>query len=102
MISIVIPAYNEQDVIVDTIEKARLSVSTTDLAPAEIIVVDDGSSDETAARATKTGVKVIRHAHNIGYGKSLKDGIAAAQHDTIVIIDADGTYPINRIPDLVR
>lgn len=42
------------------------------------------------------------HPHNVGYGRSLKDGIAAAQYDTIAITDADGTYPVERIPDLLQ
>ena len=40
---------------------------------------------------------MIRHPHNIGYGRALKDGIAAAQYDIIVITDADGSYPIEEI-----
>jgi glycosyltransferase involved in cell wall biosynthesis len=64
-------------------------------------VVDDGSSDETGTRAEQAGARVLRHPHNVGYGRSLKDGIAAARYDIIVINDADGTYPIEAIPDLL-
>ncbi|MFA6449037.1 MAG: glycosyltransferase family 2 protein [bacterium] len=90
MISVVIPAYNEQEAIAPLIERLREK-----LAPVqgyEIIIVDDGSTDKTAAIAGECGAIVVRHPHNAGYGRSLKDGIAAAGNDTIVILDADGTY----------
>jgi glycosyltransferase involved in cell wall biosynthesis len=68
----------------------------------EIIVVDDGSQDATVERALATGIKVISHPHNLGYGSSLKTGIRAAKHDVIVITDADSTYPNERIPLLLE
>ena len=68
----------------------------------EIIVVDDGSQDGTAERALATGVKVISHPHNLGYGAALKTGIRAAKYDIIVITDADGTYPNEQIPLLLK
>jgi glycosyltransferase involved in cell wall biosynthesis len=45
---------------------------------------------------------VVRHPHNLGYGRSIKDGIAAAANDTLVIADADGTYPLDRIPSMLE
>lgn len=101
MISIVIPALNEQAAIVSTIVTIRDTLSKSGLIPYEIIVIDDGSSDSTGQLALDSGARVIRHPHNVGYGLSLKDGIRAAQYDTIVISDADGTYPIDAIPRLV-
>ncbi|WP_128925593.1 glycosyltransferase family 2 protein [Bradyrhizobium guangxiense] len=101
MISIVIPALNEQDEIGRTIARLRQVMSNGAIGPYEVVVVDDGSSDETAARAEAAGARVLRHPHNIGYGRSLKDGIRAAHYDTIIINDADGTYPIEAIPDLL-
>ena len=68
----------------------------------EIIVVNDGSRDATEERAKDAGARVITHPHNVGYGASLKHGIKSALHDTIVISDADGTYPITAIPELLR
>lgn len=98
MISIVLPAYNEGQAIGRTLEDiARV----TALPEHEVIVVDDGSSDRTGEIATAAGARVIRHPDNAGYGRSLKDGIAAARHDTIVILDADGTYPVADIPRLL-
>ncbi len=71
------------------------------LPEAEIVVVDDGSSDGTAAAAERAGARVLRHRFNRGYGAALKTGILAAAHDTIVILDGDGTYPAQHIPALV-
>lgn len=102
MISVVIPAYNEEGIIAQTIASAREVLQKSSLQPFEILVVDDGSKDRTADLAQAAGVRVIRHPHNMGYGRSLKDGISSAAHDTIVIVDADGTYPLERIPDLVE
>lgn len=102
MISVVIPALNEQDSIASTVSSVRQVLEEAGLTPFEVVVVDDGSTDATARFAAESGARIVSHPHNVGYGKSLKDGIAAATYDTIVITDADGTYPIGRIPDLVR
>ena len=51
--------------------------------------------------ARTAGARVLRHPHNVGYGRSLKDGIGAATYDMIAISDADGSYPLEAIPDLV-
>src|SRR5713101_1036682 len=97
MISVVIPALNEQDQIGETVTRVRAVLSADGFDAYEIVVVDDGSSDETGARAEQAGARVLRHPHNVGYGRSLKDGIRAARYETIVISDADGTYPIEAI-----
>lgn len=99
MISIIIPAKDEEGAIVLTIEQIQSALAEMER---EIIVVDDGSQDATAERALATGIKVISHPHNLGYGASLKTGIRAATYDTIVITDADGTYPIEQIPLLLQ
>ena len=101
MISVVIPALNERNGIVETIDRARAALDGAQLTPYEIIIVDDGSADGTGELAEQAGAKVLRHPHNIGYGRSLKDGIRAASYDTIVISDADGSYPMEAIPALV-
>ncbi|MDX3967628.1 MAG: glycosyltransferase family 2 protein [Bradyrhizobium sp.] len=101
MISVVVPALNEQDEIGNTVARIKAVLAGAGLDGSEIIVVDDGSADATAARAEQAGALVLRHPHNVGYGRSLKDGIAAARHDLIVINDADGTYPVEAIPELV-
>ena len=102
MISIVIPALNEEIAIGATIAGVSEVLTAANLVPFEIVVVDDGSTDQTGKIAAAAGARVIHHPHNIGYGRSLKNGIAAAQHDMIAICDADGTYPASAIPELVR
>ncbi len=96
-VAIVVPAYNEEGGIGPVIDELkRLDPSW------EIVIVDDGSTDRTAAVAADRGVRVVRHRENRGYGASLKTGIRATQANSIVITDADGTYPNERIPELVR
>lgn len=108
MITIVIPAYNEENAIIDTISEIRQvldeknSETGAGILQYEIIIVNDGSSDSTRDKAEVAGVKVINHPHNIGYGRSLKDGIQNARFDTIVITDADRTYPSEEIPHLLK
>lgn len=102
MISVVIPALNEQDAIAETVQRVRATLEAAKLVPYEIIVVDDGSQDETGTRAAAMGARVIRHPHNAGYGHSLKDGIRDARYDFIAITDADGTYPAESLPALVE
>jgi glycosyltransferase involved in cell wall biosynthesis len=101
-VSIVIPAYNEAPAIEATVARARAALAALPGVAGEIVVVDDGSADATGAIAAAAGVRIIRHPHNLGYGRSLKDGIAAAAHETIVIIDADGTYPIEDLGRLLQ
>jgi len=101
MISVVIPAFNEKDAIADTVRRVKETLAAAKFEGGEVIVVDDASTDGTERLAEEAGARVVRHPQNAGYGRSLKDGILAARHDTIVITDADGTYPLERIPDLV-
>ena len=100
-VSVVIPAFNEEDAIAETLEGVRAAIAQSECEQSEIVVVDDGSSDRTAEIAEANGARVLRKPLNIGYGHSLKLGIDAAHHDTIVILDADGTYPIQQIPRLL-
>lgn len=97
-ISIIIPIYNEQSVVIDTIERIKIVVPDS-----EIIVINDGSSDDTyKILKTINNIKIINHPYNLGYGASLKDGINMATCKWIIITDADGTYPIKDIPKLVK
>jgi glycosyltransferase involved in cell wall biosynthesis len=100
-ISVILPAYNEEDAISDQIKSIRDVLLSCDIEH-EIIVVDDGSVDRTAELAIQKGVRLLRHHENRGYGAALKTGILAAKFETIVITDADGTYPSDQIPQLVR
>lgn len=99
-ISLVMPAYDEAAGIESGIAEARAALAGIP-GDHEILIVDDGSTDQTAELAERSGARVIRHPRNRGYGASLKTAIAAARHDTIVMTDADGTYPLSRLPEML-
>jgi glycosyltransferase involved in cell wall biosynthesis len=103
--SVIVPCYNEVDGIQSTLAELAGVVGPVG---GEIVVVDDGSTDGTAAvldeleRTTAVpGLRVVHNERNLGYGAAIKTGVRRALADLIVIIDADGTYPCNRIPELV-
>jgi glycosyltransferase involved in cell wall biosynthesis len=98
-ISVVLPAYNEEAAVGTQVKAIQRVLSAAGI-PHEIVVVDDGSNDATAAAAAAADARVLRHEDNRGYGAALKTGIVAARHDRVVIIDADGTYPPEAIPEL--
>ncbi len=102
MLSVVIPAYNEENGIVDTVEEVCDVLDEAGIGEYEVVVVNDGSSDDTEKNAKTTKAKVISHPHNVGYGRSLKTGISNAKYDTIVITDADRTYPFDQAPMLLE
>jgi glycosyltransferase involved in cell wall biosynthesis len=99
--SIIVPAYNEADSIAAVIGRIRETLAAAEVRH-EIIVVDDASTDHTAAAAAEAGATVLSHQSNRGYGASLKTGIRAAQYEQIVITDADGTYPVEQIPRMLE
>ena len=99
-ISVVVPAFNEQANIATQLEEIR-SILNLNRIEHEIIVVDDGSQDKTAEMAFDRCDNLVRHPENLGYGAALKAGIIASKFDTIIIIDADGTYPSDVIPILL-
>jgi glycosyltransferase involved in cell wall biosynthesis len=86
-VSIVIPAYNEGTAIFDVVTALACAAAWR-----EIIVVDDGSHDETAARACEAGAVVVRHPYNKGNGAAVKSGIRSATGDYVLIIDGDGQH----------
>lgn len=100
-VSVLIPAFNEAPIVRHTVERVRDVMSRAGL-PHEIIVIDDGSTDATAAEAALPGVRVLRHPANAGYGRALKTGLRHAQGEWIAITDADGTYPIEVVPSLLE
>ncbi|MBG0776992.1 MAG: glycosyltransferase family 2 protein [Desulfovibrionaceae bacterium] len=100
-ISVIVPVYNEQDAVEPTMRELRAAMDSLGL-PYEIIAVNDGSTDDSGRiLAACEGVRLIDRSRNRGYGYSLKEGIENARHDWILITDADGTYPIREIPNLV-
>ncbi|MBD3370784.1 glycosyltransferase [Candidatus Fermentibacteria bacterium] len=99
--TIVVPAYNEEESIGKVLDQLE-SMATSDPRSYQILVVDDGSEDGTAEVVRKHDVELLRHSSNVGYGAALKTGIRRAGHERIVIIDSDCTYPVDRIPDLLK
>lgn len=104
LLSIVIPAYNEERGIADIVYRVlRVGDDLTKVGvdKLELLVVDDGSQDRTAEIASSVeGVRLIRHEHNKGYGAALKTGFAEARGELIGFLDADGTYPPEYFPQL--
>lgn len=105
-LSIVIPAYNEENGIIAIIERVlsvRPKLPEVGIDSLELIVVDDGSRDKTAEIVSRNSeVRLIRHAKNGGYGAALKTGFAAATGEWIGFLDADGTYPPEYFPALFK
>lgn len=99
-VAVIIPAYNEQAAVRGTVNDVRSALTAVGV-PHHIIVVNDGSRDETAAQAKSSGAQVIDLPDNIGYGHALKAGIAASDSDLVAILDADGTYPPSALPAMV-
>jgi glycosyltransferase involved in cell wall biosynthesis len=92
--SVVIPAFNESDSIAEVVSRLHGAATWH-----EIIVVDDGSTDDTAAQAASAGARVVRHPYNKGNGASVKTGIRSATGEWLLIIDADGQHDVS---DAVR
>jgi glycosyltransferase involved in cell wall biosynthesis len=88
LVSVVIPAMNEADTIGAVVTGLRRAAPWR-----EVLVVDDGSSDQTATAAAAAGAQVIRHPYNKGNGAAVKTGIRHAGGEFILIIDADGQHP---------
>lgn len=87
-LTIVIPAYNEEQGLAQVLHQLRGWIERG----AEVIVVDDGSTDRTAEVAAQAGARVIRHRSNRGYGAALKSGVRAARGSIIVTMDSDGQH----------
>jgi glycosyltransferase involved in cell wall biosynthesis len=99
--SLVLPVYNEEKGIAETLNNLRHILKSVS-CQYEIIVVNDGSTDRTRdILSCYTDIRIIDHIRNRGYGAALKTGIRQAKYPWIVITDADGTYPNDRIPELI-
>jgi glycosyltransferase involved in cell wall biosynthesis len=103
MVSVIVPSYNEEKSIKKTIEEIKNVMKKNHLDKGlEIIVINDGSKDNTGKAAESCGATVITNPNNMGYGFSLKKGISRAKNETIVITDADTTYPFDMVPKMLK
>lgn len=98
---VVIPAFQEGDNIFDVVTRALLVCKKLP-GFTKIIVVCDGSSDNTARLAKNAGALVVKHPYNKGYGASLKTGILTSSSDVVIFIDADGQHNPEFIPALLN
>jgi glycosyltransferase involved in cell wall biosynthesis len=96
VISVIIPAKNESPRIAQVAAEVRRI-----LPDAELIVVDDGSSDDTAELARQAGARVLSHPVSMGNGAAIKSGARAAQGDVLVFLDGDGQHPVDAVPTLL-
>jgi glycosyltransferase involved in cell wall biosynthesis len=96
-VSVVIPAKNESDALDSLIQNIRAL-----LPNAEIIVVDDGSTDDTAKIGERHPVRLIRHPYSVGNGAAVKSGARAASGDVLVFLDGDGQHNPQDIPALLE
>jgi glycosyltransferase involved in cell wall biosynthesis len=106
ILSVVIPAYNEENGIKQIAERVLAvepALKAVGIERLELLVVDDGSKDKTAEVAAGIpGVTLIRHPKNRGYGAALKTGFSKASGELIGFLDADGTYPPEYFPQLCQ
>ena len=105
-ISVFFPCYNEQDNIAHVVQQALAAFEKLK-ADFEVIIVDDGSSDSTGQIADElagqnSGVKVVHHRTNLGYGAALQSGFKAATKELVFYTDGDGQFDINEMPPLLR
>jgi len=94
---VVVPALNEQETIQQVVREIRVEQF-------DVLVVDDGSVDDTAHRAEEAGALVLRLAVNLGVGGALRAGFRFAvdhRYAAVVQVDADGQHPVSQIHDLV-
>lgn len=100
-VTVIIPAFNEEKGVGEVVRKVRRILQRARLT-FELLVVDDGSKDQTALKAQQGGARVISMGENRGYGASLKAGMRQARYNLIAMLDADGTYPPEELPELIR
>jgi glycosyltransferase involved in cell wall biosynthesis len=99
-VSVVLPCLNEEGAVGAVVDEAWRGIESTGL-PGEVLVVDNGSTDRSAAVAREHGARVV-HESERGYGSAYLRGLAEARGDFIVMADADGTYPVDDLRPFVK
>lgn len=103
-VTVIIPCFNEEQVLADTVQRTLRCLPDAQRS-FEILVVDDGSTDGSThslqALIGTPGLRLLRNGENRGYGYSLKRAVGQARHELIAIVDADGTYPVERLAELI-
>jgi len=100
IVSVIFPCLNEEEAIGQCVRAARHALDSAGMR-GEVLVVDNGSVDRSAIRAREAGARVVFEPR-AGYGSAYLRGIAEASGGILVMLDADGTYPAELIPDFVR
>jgi glycosyltransferase involved in cell wall biosynthesis len=101
------PAFNEEALIEGTVRRAHAVLSELGLKSFEVIVVDDGSADQTGAIVKRLadelpGVRLVQHPSNRGYGAALRSGFEAAQSQTTWLLDSDGQFDCKELSLLLQ
>ncbi|MEO0479244.1 MAG: glycosyltransferase family 2 protein [Planctomycetota bacterium] len=99
-LTVVIPAKNEVRTIACVVEDVRTQIAALGIV-GEVLVVDDGSDDNTGPCATEHGARVVRNAKSMGNGAAIKRGIREANHSWILLMDADGQHPAHTLKEMV-
>jgi glycosyltransferase involved in cell wall biosynthesis len=94
------PCLDEVGAVGLCVEEARAVLAAAGL-PGEVVLADNGSSDGSAAAAARVGARVVRESRR-GYGRAVLAGVRAARADVVVIADADSSYDLSHLPELVR
>ena len=96
-LSVILPAKNEGDAVGDVVADIREHIPDV-----EIIVVDDGSTDDTGPTAQRAGARVVRNPYSFGNGGAIKAGARAASGEILVFMDADGQHAPAEVPRLLE
>ena len=96
-VSVIIPAFNEEAIIENIVSDIKALYPNFD-----VIVINDGSTDDTGAKASKAGATVYSHPYNIGNGAAIKSGIRVASGDILVFMDGDGQHDPQDIAEFLK